>query len=490
MNLFRAPIIACLMLSHNIANANVTQYFDTIKSDPNALYAFLKEMPKGGELHYHLAGGAYAETMLEVAGSTSYCLDTRDYSASTFSERCDGIDIDALPNHPQLYQETIRAWSMKDFTSLNQTGHDHFFNSFPKFLNIVSDFRPQLLAAVMQRAANQNEHYMEIMILPDNAASTRFGKTIKNIQTTTQKRSTLLKNQAFKDNIKHTIKETDRILNEAKKVLACDSNPGKSVCQLKVTFQYYILREQPIDQFFAQAINAFEAVSQSDQLVSINLVQPEDGVISLRDYGRQMALLKALHKIYPKVHIALHAGELTPKLVPYETLIFHIREAIFTGQAERIGHGVDIAYEDNSQQLLKHMAKHQIPVEINLTSNREVLNVYGRQHPLNYYLKHNVPVVLSTDDEGILRTNLTQEYVEAAFIHNLTYQQLKTITRNAITYSFLPGKSLWQKTNSTDIVPECKNLDGQNCQQFIRNSEKATLQMKLEKELVKFEQKF
>jgi adenosine deaminase len=40
------------------------------------------------------------------------------------------------------------------------------------------------------------------------------------------------------------------------------------------------------------------------------LVQPEDGVISLRDYDRQMKMLSYFHSIYPKVNIALHAGEL------------------------------------------------------------------------------------------------------------------------------------------------------------------------------------
>jgi adenosine deaminase len=67
------------------------------------------------------------------------------------------------------------------------------------------------------------------------------------------------------------------------------------------------------------------------------------------------------------------------------------------------------------------------------------VNAKGATHPLHYYLDHQVPVVLSTDDEGILRTDLTREYVRAVMEQQLDYQQLKTITRNAITYSFLPA---------------------------------------------------
>lgn len=48
--------LACLFFSA-LVQANIQSHFDQIKNDPNALYAFLKSMPKGGELHYHLAGG-------------------------------------------------------------------------------------------------------------------------------------------------------------------------------------------------------------------------------------------------------------------------------------------------------------------------------------------------------------------------------------------------------------------------------------------------
>ncbi len=53
--------------------ASVDSYFSHIKKDSSALYAFFKTMPKGGELHYHLAGGAYPETMLALAANGNYC---------------------------------------------------------------------------------------------------------------------------------------------------------------------------------------------------------------------------------------------------------------------------------------------------------------------------------------------------------------------------------------------------------------------------------
>ena len=83
---------------------------------------------------------------------------------------------------------------------------------------------------------------------------------------------------------------------------------------------------------------------------------PEDGYVSMRDYTLQMKMLDYLHSLYPKVHITLHAGELAPGLVPPEGLRFHIRQAVELGHAERIGHGVDVMYEDDAPALLKEMA--------------------------------------------------------------------------------------------------------------------------------------
>ncbi|ETO92524.1 adenosine deaminase family protein [Legionella oakridgensis] len=470
--------------------ADIHHHVHDIQTDPNALYAFFKEMPKGGELHYHLAGGAYPEAMLNLAQKHGYCLDTKSFSILKSTELCKGIMASDLLSQPWVYEQTIRAWSMKDFIPGKESAHDHFFSSFYKFMPIVADFRPQLLAEIMQRAANQHELYLEIMILPDNAQSANYGALLKDIPSLNDKKKLLLSNKKFLDNNKHTINESRRILQQARHELHCDTQPQQPVCNLTVKFQYYILREQPLDQVFAQALNGFIAASQSPDIIAINLVQAEDGIISLRDYRHQMQIINFLHETYPNVHIALHAGELSPKAVSPDALNFHIHDAVFTGKAERIGHGVDIAYEHNAEILMNHMAKKPIAVEINLTSNQEILNISGVNHPLRYYLLHQVPVVLSTDDEGILRTDLTRQYVEAVLHHGLDYQTIKTINRNALTYSFLPGNSLWSNANQGIPVKVCLNLNSQACKSFIKDNEKARLQWQLETQLLAFEKQY
>jgi adenosine deaminase len=66
------------------------------------------------------------------------------------------------------------------------------------------------------------------------------------------------------------------------------------------------------------------------------------------------------------------------------------------------------------ETLLKDMAARRVLVEINLTSNEDVLGVSGKNHPFPVYRKFGVPVALSTDDEGIERIDLTREYVRVS----------------------------------------------------------------------------
>lgn len=480
--------MAILAFFFSSAQADIHHYFTTIKSSPNALYAFFKKMPKGGELHYHLAGGAYPETMISLAAKANYCIQPQSFTLYQPKKDCQAIHSASLSTNPKLHQNVIRAWSMHDFIPTHETGHDHFFASFFKFMPVVSDHRPQLLASVMKRAADQNELYMEIMMLPDNAHSASFGATLKPNNTFEGNKQLLLQNADFQANVRFTIQESKRILKEARTELGCEQNPGEPVCKLTVKFQYYILRQQEKDAFFAQALNAFASASKSPDIVGINIVQEEDGLISRRDYREHMRILNFMHQAYPAVHIALHAGELSPDTVKPEDLRFHIHEAVLTGHAERIGHGVSIAHEENATALLKHMAEKPVPVEINLTSNEKILNIKGEEHPLRHYLKNHVPVVLSTDDEGILRTDLTREYVQAVLEHHLDYETIKSINRNAITYSFLPGKSIWQDNRHHVPVRSCQKRHSAACKDFLKHSEKARLQWQLEQFLIQFEQ--
>jgi adenosine deaminase len=171
----------------------------------------------------------------------------------------------------------------------------------------------------------------------------------------------------------------------------------------------------------------------------------------------------------------------------------HIRLAVVLGHARRIGHGVSIGYEDDSAELLRELAQMQIAVEINLSSNDRILHVSGKDHPIVDYWRAGVPVIISTDDQGVSRSDLTSEYQKATERYDFAYEDLKTIARNSLTFSFLPGKSLWRSMRSLEPVAECANeLDSvkpsEPCHRFLEQNERAREQWRLEFEFRKFEQ--
>jgi adenosine deaminase len=179
--------------------------------------------------------------------------------------------------------------------------------------------------------------------------------------------------------------------------------------------------------------------------------------------------------------------------VPPDGLRFHIREAIEIAGAQRIGHGVDVIYEDHPYDLLKIMAERHILVEINLTSNDVILGIRGKDHPLPLYRNYGVPVALSTDDEGVLRTDITHQYETAAETFDLTYPDLKQMARNSIEYSFLPGSSIWVDHDYGHPNAACATAlhsrdDAERaCAAYLNSNPKARQQWELERRFQRFE---
>lgn len=469
------------------SHASVEQHFQHLRSHPHELYDFLKAMPKGGELHYHFDGSVYAETMINLSTQDDVCLD----AVSMASQPCQSgsLTMKDVQKEPALFARTIRAWSMQDFIPRQESAYEHFHTIFPKLFTIQSKLRAPLLAAILQRAAEQHELYLELMAfgLPNDD---HFAALIHDAHTYDKKRAILLADKAFQAQVKQMASASQTLLADAHSALHCATDPKQAACHITIRFQCYVRRVKSIDGVFAQALAGFLAAQQSKTIVGINLVDVEDNRIAQQDYEQHMLIFGYLHGLYPKTHIALHAGELFPKAQVPHRVISPIRDAILIGHAERIGHGLDILEEPHPDDLAAYMAKQAIAVEVNLTSNRLLFGISGSRHPLRYYLQHQVPVVLSTDDEGILRTELSNEYVDAVTHHHLDYATLKHINRNTLTYGFMPGQSLWQNAAKAIVVPACNNLNSLNCKQFIRKNPKAKLQWDLEQALKAFEKRF
>ena len=215
-------------------------------------------------------------------------------------------------------------------------------------------------------------------------------------------------------------------------------------------YQTYVLRLLNPSQVFSSMVSGFKAAAMSDKIVGVNIVGQESTMVSMRDYTLHMKMFRFLKSRYPEVKVAMHAGELAMGDVPPEGLKFHIDQALVVANADRIGHGLDLAHETNAPAIMEKMRKDDIPVEINLTSNAFINGVEGANHPVTLYRKYGVPYVISTDDAGVTRHTLSNEYVLFASRYKPDYAEMKRTSYNSIRYAFLPVAEKQRLTRQLD----------------------------------------
>src|SRR6202163_4956054 len=473
--------------------------YEAARANPLDLHAFLARMPKGADLHYHLSGGVYAESFIRAAAEEGLCVDLASHSfvrpaAAGRSERSqpacgDGKVAAAKAFADQnLYDALIDAFSMRSFVpTTGISGHDHFLDTSGKFYDtLFGNFdvtsrrhSGEWLDEVATRAASQSEQYLELMETPDFSHTATIAREIGWRDDMNQLRTELLA-RGLRDDIAVARAARDEAETSRRAREHCGEPQEAPACKITIRYLYQVLRGFPKEQVFAQTLLGFETASADPRFVGINFVMPEDGTTSMVDYELHMKMVGFLHGLYPKVHISLHAGELAEGLVPPDGLCCHIRLAVEEAHAERIGHGVDVMYEDRPYELLKEMAAKHVMVEVNLTSNDVILGVNGNEHPLPIYRKYRVPVALSTDDEGVSRIDLTNEYMRAAETYSLTYADLKQLVRTGLEHNFLPGASLWREPDvfsriAAACAPDAAGVakPSVGCASFLKASEKA-----------------
>ncbi len=419
------------------AEKKTAAYFDSVRSQPSLLLDFLRRMPKGADLHNHLSGAVYAESFIKWAAQDGLCVNV---TSSTFIS-CDGSGEEPRAStaysDANLYTQLLDAFSMRGWFPVRESGHDHFFATFGKFGAATNGHTADMLVEVRERAARENVAYMELMFNPDNGQAAALGKRLGWNSDLAKMREALLAGglPAIVSQASHGL---DQIEAQEKEEMRCGTPQADAGCNVQARYLYQVARGLPKEMVFAQILSGFEMASKDPRVVGLNLVMAEDWYIPLRDFNLHMQMLDYLHGLYPRVHITLHAGELTPTLAPPEDM-FHIRASVEKGHAGRIGHGVDVMQEQDPTALLKEMAAKHVLVEICLTSNDVILGVSGARHPLPIYLKYGVPVALATDDAGVSRSSLTQEYERAVETYHFSYTELKKFVRASVEYSFLPA---------------------------------------------------
>lgn len=487
----------CLAQSRLTDEQRTAKYLQSVRSQPPLLLAFLRQMPKGADLHNHLSGSIYAESWIDFAAQDNLCVDRT--TSILIAPPCDA-SCERYTNKPAvrcaygdqvLYNSMIDAWSMRNWNPGEESGHDHFFATFDKFSLASHNHTADMIAEAASHAAEDHLQLLELMHTADGSQAIQLGAKIGWDEHLSELRDKLLA-----AGLKNIAAETSQKLTQDEKKmrsqLKCGLPQASPACAVTIRYLYQVLRGLPPESVFAQILLGFELAYSDQRFVGLNLVMPEDWYVPMHDFDLHMKMLNYLHEVYPQVHISLHAGELAFGLVPPEGVTFHVRDSIERGHAERIGHGADLMNEHDPIGLINVMLKRNVLVEICLTSNDLILGVKGEDHPLPMYLKYGVPAALATDDEGVSRSDLTHEYLRAVEAYDfLQYGDLKRMARLSLEHSFLPGASLWADAKSFRMVSTCTGSKvSPACQKFLDSSERARIEWKLEEEFAEFEKRY
>ncbi len=444
-----AVALACAACgAHAASNEEITKrhFAALVSGEPKlaGLTMFMTMMPKGGDLHHHYSGAIYAEQYLEWVDKQHYCVNKNSYQIETSKPVVDAelakaaAERTCLSGADVMNNNTVLANLLQHWSDLNFYNHGalqsppdrQFFDTFGYFNPVASTNAADGLQRLKQRAIQENLSYIEtIYEISPIAQNADFDQQAQaggvNDAMLGAWAAQLEQDQAFNgwiasylDNVK-------------------TSGAGIDDAQFTLRYQPFALRFLSPSQVFAQLVAGFKLASADPHIVGVNIVGQESVNVSMRDYAMHMQMFKFLKTKYPKVKLALHAGELALGMVPPEGLTFHIRDAIDVAGANRIGHGMDIAHESNALVIMKKMHDQQIAVEVNLSSNEFILGIKDNAHPVMLYRSYGVPFVLSTDDAGVSRNNLSGEYVLYASRYKPDYSAVKKLSYDSLRYSFL-----------------------------------------------------
>src|SRR5215203_6717148 len=81
--------------------------FDAVRDNHTDLRAFLRRMPKGGDLHTHLSGAVYAERFIAWAAQEHLCADPANTLLS--KSKCGPGDVSAADamHDQKLYDQLV-----------------------------------------------------------------------------------------------------------------------------------------------------------------------------------------------------------------------------------------------------------------------------------------------------------------------------------------------------------------------------------------------
>ncbi len=383
---------------------------------PAELYAFLYDMPKGGDLHNHAAGANRGEWIYAVCTDPARNGGETFYARMRFADQPDAVAPTALfQTIRQKAYDLLPDKAKAEFVPLaSLTPEERARWIASTRLDGQGDGRLEFFSHIWPRLAQLNQ------CLP---LSTEL--LVENLKAFGAEHLAYLETQfvaeGMVDNEGNTIPDEVAVAFVKQRL----ARPDVAATGMTVRFQRTVLRFSPEAELHLAKAYAF-VDSHRDLWVGLNMAGIEEN-----GYGYPSRFLDTFRRLrarYPTLALSIHAGEMDG---PDQ----HIRDTLLLG-ASRIGHGVNLIKDPETLLLLQQTRR--VLVEINLISNHLLGYVPDlASHPFPEYLRTGIPVCLNTDDRGMWDSNLTDEYYTAVTLFHLSWDEIVRMGRDSLAHAFV-----------------------------------------------------
>lgn len=437
------PVFSKQIPVHNAVSLQASSNFAKVRQNKAQLRAFLQKMPKGAELHTHLSGSIAPKRLLELAAlSKQYRYfvripkgnfapdDANAYKFVALSESAVPEDTNATlvpvtkllkPQTATERQQYATYRSAQMIAENEPNPNNVFFNAVFARSDAVTgnpEIIRQMLADKVKEASQHHLNYIEFMLspFPNTPVGASKGEEYKVINITSA-REHLSKLIDAVQTANQKLPENERV--EVRLMLSFRRTSSRLFTQLPIAFELAAANDA-VGNAIA-GINLVGNEYSEDVQIGQEIAAPS----AIEDY------ILTLRRIYPAVHLSIHAGERTK-------WDWHIRDSILLG-AERIGHGVNLeaSPQPNAPEIVL-MRRRGILIEACPISNNLLLKIPLAKHPFLKWLRMGIPVSLNTDDAGIFGSDITEEFARAVEAHpDLSWDELKQLARNSLEHAFV-----------------------------------------------------
>lgn len=397
---------------------------------------YLRRLPKT-ELHCHLGGSLSPSEMVEVAKCYLPLIEAEKKRNGAYSQWCASLDslLSDMPHMPlkwkdwynshatllNVHKGLVVAPLLLSFENRIKELEKLIYGEYiheDKFISVGIDSYEQLgdfqgsallcnkdalrmtVRILLQNCKKENVLYLEIRCSPMNYVSQDFSAED-------------VLNTIFEE------LEKEREFIEASVIIIASRHNNMKKINDSITLMNRMMGQPLFDKYF----RGFDLAGAEDAAEAENF---------------RKVFLGVMKNCY---NITIHAGE----TVHSES----IWQAVYHLNAERIGHGLTLI---DNKDLMNKFLERGIGIEMCPSSNYQIVgfkdnyckdsHVSEKVYPLKQYMDMELKVSINTDDPGISRTNITNEYLKAGRLTNggLSKWDILQLICNGFRTAFYPYK--------------------------------------------------